>query len=441
MRVTHQPTHRQESIMSEALSTRPSRRGWQHLLQWSALAAAASAIVACGGGGDTNLAGGGGVGAGGTGITGMVNGFGSVIVGGVRYDDSSATVTREDASDDSKLRLGMTVDVSVDDSCAVAATSCVARGFEVHSDLAGEITADTLNAQGIGTITVMGQTVDVNTGTFVHRSSGVANTLSTGSRAIVKVHGRRAAAGAATGWVATYIEIKADTDAGLAGLNRGFQFRVAGALTGSNGSYQIGGEPVDLSGVTLPSGSNVYVRAKITPAASRPGSGWVVTELKSRKELVLALRSRARVEVQGYVQSATVGTNSTLIVIDGREVVVAPTITFDNGITYATLGTTIAVVEVKGTVNVDGQLVATKIEVSDEAEREFHVRPVEVSAVTSTTFVVTKSNTDPVTVEFDSGDFTAGASAADLGVRILEIKGNIDRATGRLIATRIKRDD
>lgn len=411
-----------------------SRRA--RLVQLSLAALAAAAIAACGGGG--------GVGAGGTGITsGTVNGFGSVIVGGVRYDDSSASISREDANDDGKLRLGMSVDVSVDDSCGLAATSCVARGFEIRSDLAGEITADTLDpVSGNGTITVMGQDIAVTASTVIHRSSGVASGLGLDAGQIVKVHGRRAAASGVTDWVATYIEIKAASDAGLGTLNSSFQFRLAGTLTGTTGNYQIGGEPVDLAGLTVPTGTNPFVRVRITPAADRPVGGWDVVEIKSQRSRALDQRGRSRVEVQGYVESATVGATSTVLVINGVDVIVAdsPAVEFDDGATYDGLATTTSVVEVKGSINDAGQLVATKVELSDEAEREFHVRPNEVSAVTATTFTVSKANTDPLVVEFDAGDFDR-ATAADIGNSILEIKGNIDRTTGRLIATRIKRDD
>jgi hypothetical protein len=409
-----------------------SRRA--RLVQLSLAALATAAIAACGGGG--------GVGAGGTGITsGTVNGFGSVIVGGVRYDDSSASISREDASDDSKLRLGMSVDVSVDDSCGLTATSCVAHGFEIRSDLAGEVSAATLDAQGNGTITVMGQDVAVTANTFLHRSSGLSSSLGLGLGQIVKVHGRRAAAAATTDWVATYIEIKAASDAGLGTLNSSFQFRLAGTLTGTTGNYQIGGEPMDLAGLTVPTGTNPFVRVRITPAADRPASGWVVAEIKSQRNRALEQRGRSRVEVQGYVESATIGATSTVLVINGVDVIIASTgVEFDDGATYAGLATTTSVVEVKGSINDAGQLVATKVELSDEAEREFHVRPSEVSAVTATTFTVTKANTDPLVVEFDAGDFDR-AAAGDIGTSILEIKGEIERTTGRLIVTRIKRDN
>ncbi|MGY0193492.1 DUF5666 domain-containing protein [Leptothrix sp. BB-4] len=418
-------------------SVAPARR----LLQLTLAGLAAAVIAACGGGG--------GVGAGGTGsAAGTVNGFGSVVIGGVRYDDSGISVSGEDASDDSRLRLGMSVEVSYDDSsCSSAATPvCVAKAFEIHSDLAGEVTAATLDSNGNGSITLMGQTVSVTANTFVHRSSGVSSSLGLGLGQIVKVHGRRAAPAAATDWVATYIEIKAATDAGLSGLSSSFQFRLAGPLTGTAGNYQIGGEAVDLTGVTVPTGASPFVRARITPAAARPSNGWVVTEIKSQRSRALERSDRSRVEVQGYVESATVGTNSTLLVINGVEVLVASSgVTYDNSssLSYATLPTETGVIEVKGTINASGQLVATKIEISNENEREFYVLASEIGTINTTanTFVVTKRNTDPITVSYTPSVLDTPVTEANLGTMKLEIKGNFDRSTNQLIATRIKRED
>ncbi|RZS51930.1 DUF5666 domain-containing protein [Sphaerotilus mobilis] len=417
----------------------------KRVLQLTLAGVFAAVIAACGGGG---------VGAGGTGATasGTVNGFGSVVIGGVRYDDSGISVSGEDASDDSKLRLGMSVDVSFDDSsCTTAATPvCVAKAFEIHSDLAGEVTADTLDVNGNGTIEVLGQTIAVTNNTFIHRSSGVSSALGLGTGQIVKVHGRRAAAAAATDWVATYIEIKAATDAGLAGLSSSFQFRLAGALTGTAGNYQIGGEPVDLTGITVPSGTNPFVRVRITPAAVRPANGWDVAELKSQRSRSLERRDRSRVEVQGYVESADVDAvaNTTTLVINGVDVKVSGrlgAVEFEgSGLDYAALAATSALLEVKGTIDVNGVLIATKIELEDENEREFYALATEIGRVdtVANTFVVTKRNTDPITVTYS--DTTPGVlevSEASLGTQKLEIKGNLDRATGNLIATRIKRED
>lgn len=74
-------------------------------------------IAACGGGGGMQLAG--GVGSGGTGLAeGIITGFGSVIIEGVRYDDSKASTVQdtEGGRELAEARLGQRARVLLDES-------------------------------------------------------------------------------------------------------------------------------------------------------------------------------------------------------------------------------------------------------------------------------------------------------------------------------------
>ena len=118
----------------------------------------AAAVSGCGGGG---------VGSGGTGgfASGPITGFGSVVVGGVRFDDSVAQVEDLDgvrrSSDD--LRLGMTVEV---ESSAITtdASGASARASRIRfeSELVGLV--GTVDAAG-GSFTLLGQRVTVDAST------------------------------------------------------------------------------------------------------------------------------------------------------------------------------------------------------------------------------------------------------------------------------------
>ena len=125
---------------------------------------------------------GGGVGTGGTGgnatayASGPITGFGSVIVGGVRFDDVSAEVQDADGARRSRdeLRLGMTVEV---DSTAITSdasgSSATATRIRFESELVGPVGAVDLAA---GSFTLLGQRVSVDTTTvFDERlASGLA---------------------------------------------------------------------------------------------------------------------------------------------------------------------------------------------------------------------------------------------------------------------------
>jgi hypothetical protein len=83
----------------------------------TALAGILAVLAACGGGGGVQLAG--GVGSGGTGLAeGVITGFGSVIIEGVRYDDSKASTVQdtEGGRELAEARLGQRARVLIDES-------------------------------------------------------------------------------------------------------------------------------------------------------------------------------------------------------------------------------------------------------------------------------------------------------------------------------------
>lgn len=127
----------------------------------------------------SSCGGGGGVDTGGTGgatpavASGPITGFGSVIVGGVRFDDSTAAVEDLDGQvrSRSELRLGMTVEV---EAGAIAGdATATARRIRFESEIAGLVSA--VDVAG-ASFTVLGQRVIVDENTvFDERfSSGLA---------------------------------------------------------------------------------------------------------------------------------------------------------------------------------------------------------------------------------------------------------------------------
>ena len=144
------------------------------------LLGSAMALAGCGGGGGGGSA---GLSSGGTGFsTGPISGFGSIIVGGIRFDDSRATIV--DIDDDNRdlrgqLKLGMLVRVKGKPKKGDRAD---ADSIEVRSELLGPI--DRIDAT---TLTVLGQTVKVTVTTFF--DDGLAGLASLAINNIVEVHG------------------------------------------------------------------------------------------------------------------------------------------------------------------------------------------------------------------------------------------------------------
>lgn len=132
-------------------------------------------LIACGG--SSQVAG--GVGSGGSGLAeGTVTGFGSVIVDGVRYDDSAASAQVE-AADGSRqataLHLGQRVRLELD-------AAGKARAIEVLPQLLGPVTA----APGSGWLQVAGQWVRVSAEAVLADHAQVAD-IAPGSE--LEVHG------------------------------------------------------------------------------------------------------------------------------------------------------------------------------------------------------------------------------------------------------------
>jgi len=109
----------------------------------------------------------GGVDSGGTGSAayGPVNGLGSIIVNGVRFDDSAASISDEDGQPLARQRLQLGVMTSVEGSDIVSAGSerrATANRVRVLSELVGPIGAIVASTQ---TIEVLGQTVRITPAT------------------------------------------------------------------------------------------------------------------------------------------------------------------------------------------------------------------------------------------------------------------------------------
>jgi len=124
---------------------------------WALSALVTATLIACGGGG---------VGSNGTGAApapglsfGTVTGFGSVIVDGARFDDTTARVTIErepGLSSATETRLGQAVEIDFDPD-RTSTVSGVAREIHVDPALAGPVSGTTPNS-----LLMLGQTVMIN---------------------------------------------------------------------------------------------------------------------------------------------------------------------------------------------------------------------------------------------------------------------------------------
>ncbi|MBA4175346.1 MAG: hypothetical protein C0505_02085 [Leptothrix sp. (in: Bacteria)] len=323
--------------------------------------AAAALLAACGGGGDgaapvatatpaapTTAS---------TFTLGAITGFGSVIVGGVRFDDSRAAFVDEDdvAFDRNRLRLGMMVAL---DAGAVnrADASALALRIRLGSEIVGPVgTIDTAAA----TVQVLGQTVLVNTSTlFDETLAGGLSALRAGQ--VVEVYGILDPANGRV--VATRIEAE---DAASAYKLRG---QIANLDTTAK-TFTLNGQLISYTGLpaaTVPPGLTNGQIVRVRLQTTQVNGAWVATAL--RGGLRLPDRS-GEAHLEGMI---TAFTSTAAFSVNGLPVD-ASAASFPDGTAGVALG---AKVEVEGTVT-NGVLVATKVEVEEhrpQFQRQLELR-------------------------------------------------------------------
>lgn len=418
-------------------ATRAARR-WRRGARGLLAAGLAATLVACGGGGGS------GVGTGGTGAfaVGSISGFGSVIVNGVRFDDSAASVFDDDGSpsDTDALQLGMVVEVRgslSDDGLSGSASS-----FTYYSELKGPVTA-----VGADTLTVFGQTVRVTAATVFADVGGLGG-LAVGN--VVEVYGLPDASGAIT---ATRIEREAASVAYYSD-----DFRVRGTVSGLTGTspdlrFTVATVTVTTSASTVvddgPVVDGAYVSVRLANTAAGDGS-YAATRVKVKERRFDSDIDEAEVEglVSDFVDLASE------FKVNGWPVRLDAGVTYEDGVA-ADLANG-ARVEVKGSV-VGGVLVARKVEFEDEdadGGDDGSTAPFEFKGVatcspspcsgSSGNFTLTTSSGRTVAIRYDAATiFDDGVTTANLNGLNVEVKAVAATGGGgeTFLATRIEPND
>ena len=373
--------------------------------------ASALALTGCGGGSDggSTVA---GVTSGGTGSfsTGAITGFGSIIVGAIRFDDSKASSIL-DIDDDStdlrgQLKLGMVVRVRGKPKIG---TSADAETIEVRSELLGPVSrVDTT------TLSVLGQTVKVTATTFL--GDGLAGIASLAPNDIVEVHGFVDAVNNAI--TATRIERK--TPASVKAFKLQGHVRALTATTFQIGDLVISfAAPIDVP-ASLVLANGLLVRVRLEP---RLATG-TRKALKIRS-VEVEVEERDEAEVQGTVTAFTSNSQFSVngLPVDASRAAVPPGLKPGDR------------VEVEGSL-VKGILVARQVKLEDEQDPlKFELHGTVVSVNSSAQKLVLRG----VTVDFGTATFSNGViGSLRVGANI-EVKGTaLASANGSVVrATRI----
>lgn len=143
---------------------------------------------------------------------GVVSGFGSVYVNGCEYETSSKSISIEGQSaTEDDLSVGDVVEVTGSANC----TSGTASQIKSADELEGWVESVAVDANGVGTMVVMGQTVTLTEMTVFEDDSGSVATINNlAANHVIEIHGFSSDQGTI---LATRIEVKATSLAGYLG--------------------------------------------------------------------------------------------------------------------------------------------------------------------------------------------------------------------------------
>ncbi|MEY2920411.1 MAG: hypothetical protein RL261_1716, partial [Pseudomonadota bacterium] len=405
-------------------------------VQWNFLKVTAVALLVagCGGGGGTT---GGGTTSNpppATGstkttfVTGAIAGFGSVIVNGVHYETDSAQVSIEDKpATAGQLRVGEVIHLT-----AEVDAQGVARAKSITQDHLIQGAVQAVNTVA-GTLTIAGQVITVDNETMFDDSIPTRSLAGVKVGDLIEVHGFAAAGGTAR---ATRIEKASAGDT---------EVEVTGVVTNLNASlkrFSVGKLVVDYTTATLADfgatgiADGALVEVKGT---SFLADGALVATRVSREDRDFDGRSGDESEVEGLV---TRFGSATDFDVDGQKVATNASTVFVNG-TAADLVLNVKV-EVEGKLDSTDTLVATKVVFKRQSSLKLAgmvdsvdtvagtIRALGITIVVSnTTFKEDHQSDDHF---FNLGDLRVGDW--------VKVGGYADPAgTGKLIATRLERDD
>ncbi len=373
-------------------------------------------LAACGGGGGTNVAGidRGGV-RGGVAV-GIVTGFGSVFVNGLRYTTDTAVITVDGVVvTEGELALGQVATVNAELSVPDAAANTVV----VDSNAIGPVTELDVVA---GTLTVLGQSVTVTNTTYFSGNPGAAGLDGLTDGDIVRVSGLVDAADRIS---ATRIDL-------LAGVTRFELQGIARDVDVGQQQFRIGGLIVDYASASVVDGfpggqpeTGDLVRVEGT--AFGPASELIADELVLRTR-DLSGNEDDEAEIQGFI---TAFAGPTDFEVGGIPVTTDGNTDFEGG-NSADLGLNVRV-EVEGRIDANGVVLAEEIEFEEEdndLQIEADVDAVDAAAGTLIVLGITV-HADGLT---DLDDIDPGDCAKVRGFES-------PQTPGQMIATRLEDED
>ena len=305
--------------------------------------------------------------------SGVITGFGSIIVNGERYETDDGTIVAvedepETTGDDSRLRLGMRVEIDGTETGGVRTAGRIEYDEELRGP-AENITPNTENPE-FGTFTIAGQTVIIDANTVLdddfNNVDGVAGVdirdlnpalLPGGDPVVVEVSGYPTE----TGVIATRVENTGEDvdDIGREGVDgdeievKGYVDDVAsggGSITVNTTEFLVTSSTVledDLVVGDSLIGAFVEIKADINSM-----SQYIAVEIESEEDDLDDAAEDDEIDLEGVLQAVDTVADPDVIVVNGVEVAVDDASAF--------IGLVGARVSISGTYNGDGVLVVSE---------------------------------------------------------------------------------
>ena len=334
---------------------------------------------------------------------GVVTALGSVVVNGVKFNIDTAAVKIDDnPSAADQLKVGMVVKVRG------SSDNATMTGTATHVD-ANDALEGTISAVGANSITVMGQTIQIEDNVTRLNDDNTVKTLAAAGFAagqVVEVHGFADDQG---GLRATRVAKKVSGE-----------FEVKGFVTSTGTTFGLaltpGGASVLTVTGTLPAGAVVgsFVQVKSNTAAA----AGAITATSVKLEDAIGAAGE-KVEVEGIVTTGNVDS----FTVNGQQAITSSATVFEGGLkTDFVVGIK---VEAEGPLNAAGAIVATKVSFRSNIRIE-----ADATAVTATSLTVLgKTVAINTFTRIDNGPIAIGNH--------VEVRAIPDR-DGNLIATRIR---
>jgi len=287
--------------------------------------------------------------------SGVITGFGSVFINGVEYETDDATFVVDGVEGGEELlKLGMVVSLDGSDNADGTGT---ALSIEFDDDVEGVVISNDITADGIGTLNIMGVTVNVDEDTvFESKDATIVTLADVVPGNIIEVSGH--SSGDGNVW-ATRIEVKS------AAKEADKEMEVKGTvsmLDEAAKTFVIGTMTVDYSSSELEDdfvlADDLFIEVKSQDGLDVNGvlvASKIELEDGGKKSLDHDDEDD-EVELEGVITSLI---SDTEIEVNGHAVLLSSTTKYVHG--TATIAAVGMKIKVKGDVDVNGKLLAEKI--------------------------------------------------------------------------------